>query len=83
MTKTTVDLPSDLVERAKSVAKARRTTLRALVEDGLRQVIDRSEDAPDYEPADLSFGGKGLRPELREGGWPAVRDLIYPEQLGS
>jgi hypothetical protein len=30
-----------------------------------------------YRWPDLSVNGQGLSPEVEEGGWPAVRDLIY------
>ena len=37
--KTTIDLPDDLVAQAKRAALERRTTLRALVDRGLRREI--------------------------------------------
>jgi len=38
--KTTVDLPDETVRRAKVVAAERRTTLRALVLEGLEWVLE-------------------------------------------
>jgi hypothetical protein len=41
--KTTVDLPGDLLIAAKKLATERRTTLRSLVERGLRKELGESE----------------------------------------
>jgi len=41
--KTTVDLPDDLLIAAKKLAAERRTTLRSLVERGLRRELGKSE----------------------------------------
>jgi hypothetical protein len=38
--KTTIDLPDTLFRSAKRLAEKRETTLRALVEEGLRRVIN-------------------------------------------
>ena len=41
MPKTTIDLPATLLSEAKELAAREGTTLRALVESGLRNVLDR------------------------------------------
>lgn len=41
--KTTIDLSDALFESAKELARRRQTTLRALIEDGLRHVLGNSE----------------------------------------
>jgi hypothetical protein len=38
--KTTIDVPDDVLVKAKVFAAARRTTLRELVVQGLKQVMD-------------------------------------------
>jgi hypothetical protein len=43
--KTTVELPEALVAQARQVARERRSTLRALIEAGLRAEIDRQRAA--------------------------------------
>ena len=47
--KTTIELPDDLVAEAKRVAIQRRTTLRALVDRGLRREIGLP-DVPRQHP---------------------------------
>jgi hypothetical protein len=75
--KTTIDIAEPLLRDARKLAAREGTTLRALVEQGLRQVVaTRSRPAP-YRVPKTSVGGRGLRPELREAGWDRIRNLIY------
>jgi hypothetical protein len=46
--KTTIDIADDLISRAKLVQKRDGVTLRTLVEDGLRLVLDRDAKKPKY-----------------------------------
>ena len=39
--KTTIDIADDLLLRAKQEAKASQTTLRSLIEAGLREILGR------------------------------------------
>ena len=47
--KTTIDIADDLISRAKLVQKRDGVTLRTLVEDGLRLVLDRDARKPKYK----------------------------------
>lgn len=47
--KTTIDVPSDLLHRAKVVAAQRRTTLRELVVKGLESVTAEGSDNAEQE----------------------------------
>ena len=75
--KTTIDIADDLLEEARRTAEAGRTTLRALVEAGLRREIERRSRRTAYRLADLSFGEGGMAPEFERGGWDAMRSEIY------
>jgi hypothetical protein len=77
MPKTTVDLPEDLLVEAKAHAARQRTTLRELVENGLRAALGRRPAAERFRLRDASVDGGGLQPEFRTGGWERVRDAIY------
>jgi len=46
--KTTIDIADDLISRARLVQKRDGVTLRTLVEDGLRLVLDRDARKPKY-----------------------------------
>ena len=71
--KTTIDLPDDILHRAKVVAAERRTTLKALILAGLDQVLISISQAPDAQSAALERLHKGLP----LGGEPLTRDQAH------
>jgi hypothetical protein len=75
--KTTIEISDGLLEQARRVAARDGTTLRALVELGLRRVIDERQRAQPFKLRDASFGGQGLHPEAEEGGWARWRELAH------
>lgn len=77
MPKTTIDIPESLLAEAKEVAAREGTTLRALVEAGLRAVIDRRRRGGRFRLRDASVDGRGIQPEFRDAGWERVRDAAY------
>jgi len=79
--KTTVEIAEDLFARSREVARREGTSLRALIEEGLRTALaQREQKAAPYHWPDLSVDGEGLAPELEEGSWEALRDRIYAGQ---
>jgi hypothetical protein len=65
--RTTVRLPSDLLKKARRKAADENTTLTALMEDGLRYVV---EEQPKKKPAKrklprISKATGGMRPGLQ------------------
>lgn len=75
--KTTLDLPDHLLIQAKQEAVRRRTTLRALFEEGLRAVLGKDRPARPFKLRKATFRGRGLRPEVAAGSWAAIRKLSY------
>jgi len=75
--KTTLDISDPLLREARKVAARERTTLRALVEQGLRRLIAEKQRRPKFRLRKASFKGRGLRPELRDAGWDRLRELAY------
>jgi hypothetical protein len=77
--KTTIEIADALLEEAKEVARSEGTTLRALVEEGLRAALKRRcEPRPRFKLRDASFkGGRGLTPEFEDATWDQIRDEIY------
>jgi hypothetical protein len=75
--KTTLDISDPLLRDVRKIAARERTTLRALVEQGLRHVVATKKQRTAFRLRQVTFRGRGLRPELRETGWERVRDLIY------
>lgn len=76
--KTTIDIPAPLLEEARRAADRDGTTLKALVETGLRRMLAerRGKTAP-FRLRDASFRGEGLQPGVATGSWEAIRDAIY------
>lgn len=75
--KTTVDIADDLFLRAKQAAQASRTSLRSLIEQGLREVLEKSPSSEESPVIPVTFRGRGLQPEFRGSSWNRVRDAIY------
>jgi hypothetical protein len=75
--KTTVRIPDELALKVKEIAARDNTTLRALLEIGLRHVVEERSRETKFRLRDASFDGQGLQPEIREGDWQTVRDLSY------
>ena len=75
--KTTVEIPNNLLNEAKRIAQQERTTVRALVEEGLRWVLRKRSVPHEFHLEDASVSGEGVQPGVTEGNWEHVGDLIY------
>jgi hypothetical protein len=75
--KTTVEIADDLMHQAKQVAGAERTTLRALIEEGLRWALSQRRQRKRFKLRRASVRGRGLQPGVAEGDWSTLRDQIY------
>ena len=80
--KTTIEISDALFEAAKRQARERGTTLRALVEEGLRTVLDSKPDAAAFTLRDASVEGEGLWPEMCEGDWDRIASAAYEGRGG-
>ena len=78
--KTTVELPEALLREAKRVALRERTTVRALIERGLRTVLGGRRPAERFVLRRASFRGDGLTAGTSLRDWDAIRDLAYSER---
>ena len=80
--KTTVDIADAVLKQAKATARRDGTTVRALIEEGLRRVLDERAERPVFRLRSATFKGNGLQHEVRDGSWERVRDLIYEGRGG-
>ena len=79
--KTTIDLSDAALEEAKRVAAREGTSLRALIEEGLRRVLaERRARGSGFRLRRASFKGKGLSTEFEHASWAGVRDAIHRER---
>lgn len=75
--KTTIDIADSLMNEAKRLAAKEGTTLRALVEEGLRRLLGERKASRGFRLRDVAFGGTGLEPDLREAPWEEIRQRAY------
>lgn len=73
--KTTIDLAAPLLDEARELARREGTTVRALVEQGLHQVLAQRRRTTPFRLREASFAGDGLRPELEAAPWDRLREL--------
>lgn len=76
--KTTIDIADALLRVSKEVAVRNHLTLRNLVENGLRKVIEEHEGKrKSFRLRPVKFGKGGFQPEFADGDWSRVRNEIY------
>ena len=76
--KTTIEIADALLEEARVIAAAEGTTVRALVESGLRwRVAEHRSHYGIFKLKDEAFDGEGIAPDLRAASWERIRDLAY------
>jgi hypothetical protein len=80
MRKTTLELSDALLRDAKKIAAAEGTTVKALVEQGLRLVILQRQKRRGFTLRRASFEGDGLAAGESLQDWAAIRARIYVER---
>ncbi len=80
--KTTVEISDGILDDARKVAAREGTTVRALIEAGLRREIQERRRGGRFRLRRASFKGRGLRPELSGAAWEQIRDLTYEGRGG-
>jgi hypothetical protein len=78
--KTTIEISDSLLDSARKLTARERTTLRALVEEGLRAALERRRKNRGFALRDASFGGEGLQPGFSHDRWEEIRDAAYEER---
>lgn len=75
--KTTIEVADGLLADARRVAAEEGTTLRALLEEGLRACLQRRAARTTFRLREASFRGNGLQEPFAENDWAAVRAAAY------
>jgi hypothetical protein len=75
--KTTLDISDPLLREARRLAAREGRTLRSLVEQGLRRVVDENKRRSPFRLRKASFKGRGLQADLSDVGWEGIRDRAY------
>lgn len=73
--KTTMEINDELLKRAREVSRREHTTLRALVEQGLRQVLRVRHSGTAHTPRLHVFSGKiGFTEAFQSADWSAIKE---------
>ncbi len=59
------------------MSQREQTTLKALVEEGLRRIISERKGRGRFRLRKATFKGNGLQPELAGASWERIRELSY------
>jgi predicted transcriptional regulator len=75
--RTTIDLPDDLLAKAKRLAAESKRPLRAVIEDALREALGRRRTSRRSAPVKLTtFGTSGLQSGVDLDDSAALLDLM-------
>jgi hypothetical protein len=80
--KTTIQISDALLEEARKLAQREGTTLKALVEQGLRQVVAERKTRGRFRLRKATFRGNGVQPQLAGVSWDRIRELGYEGRGG-
>ena len=75
--KTTVEIPDSLLDQARRLARQENSTVKALVEEGLRRILAERGRARSFKLRKVSFKGNGLQPRMAGASWQQIRDAAY------
>ncbi len=80
--KTTVELSDVLLREVRKLAAREGTTVRALVEQGLRRVLAERKQVGAFQLRKATFAGTGLQPGVKDTSWEQIRDFVYEGRGG-
>ena len=75
--KTTIQIADSLLLEARRVAQRENTTLKALVEQGLRRTLAERKTQSGFRLRKATFKGKGLQRPLAGASWEEIREASY------
>jgi hypothetical protein len=80
--KTTIDISTALYEEVRHVAQEEDTTVKALVEEGLRRTLAEHKRRVPFTLRTVTFNGNGLQPEFSSASWDQIRSAAYEGRGG-
>ena len=75
--KTTVQIPDSLFEEARKLARDEKTTMKSLIEEGLRRIIAQRRQRGRFSLKKRSFKGRGLQTNMEGASWERIRHMSY------
>ena len=80
--KTTVQISDSLLSEARKIAVLEKTSVKALIEEGLRNVISQRKTAKPFRLRKVTFKGDGLNPAMAGASWETIREAAYEGRGG-
>ena len=80
--KTTIDIADSLLLEAKNISSIEHTTVRALIEEGLREAIKKHKTCGAFKLRKATFKGKGLQSDFSLEQWNKIRSAAYEGRGG-
>ena len=80
--KTTVNISDALHEEARKIAGSEKTTVKDLIEEGLRRIISERKRKTSFHLRRVTFKGKGLQDHMQGASWEKIREMAYEERGG-
>ena len=80
--KTAINISNPLYEEACRVARDEHTTVKALVEEGLRHTLAEHKKRIPFTLRCASFKGRGLQPEFADASWERIRGAVFKGRGG-
>lgn len=80
--KTTVEISDALLAKARRYASRRGLTMKAVIELGLRQVVDDKGQGRSFRLRAASFSGHGVQGAMQSAEWERIRAAAYEGRGG-
>jgi hypothetical protein len=80
--KTTVHIADALLEEARKIAAQEKTTVKAMIEEGLRRIIDDRKCRKPFRLRKATFKGNGLQSDIAGASWEIIREISYEGRGG-
>jgi len=75
--KTTIQIPDSLFEEVRRLANQEHTTMKVIVEEGLRRIVSERKRRGHFKLRRITFKGNGLQPHLAGTSWDQILQLSY------
>jgi hypothetical protein len=80
--KTTIDIPDSLLAEAKKLASREGMSLKVLLLESLRRVIQERKRKVPFRLPKVTYKGEGLQAHFQGASWEKIRDFTYEGRGG-
>ncbi len=80
--KTTVNISDALHEETRKIAVSEKTTVKNLIEEGLRRIISERKRKSEFYLRKATFKGNGLQTHIEGASWEKIREMTYEDRGG-